>query len=167
MIKILDLDSEEIIRLYKLITHYSGNVFNYYNDLIISRKMINHLPTATCLPFSKRIFMTVNNKIFPCERIGHQYALGEVVDTGINIDCKQIAEKYNSYFDSLRKLCLSCYHNRYCTQCLFDIDDLDGKPFCNQKGTMEQLQWYLNESLKTLYNTPFLYRRIMTEIIEK
>lgn len=167
MIKILDLDSEEIIRLYKLITHYSGNVFNYYNDLIISRKMINHLPTATCLPFSKRVFMTVNNKIFPCERIGHQYALGEVVDTGINIDCKQIAEKYNSYFDSLRKLCLSCYHNRYCTQCLFDIDDLDGKPFCNQKGTMEQLQWYLNESLKTLYNTPFLYRRIMTEIIEK
>ncbi len=167
MIKILDLDSEEIIRLNKLVTHYSGNVFNSYNDLIINRKMIKHLPTATCLPFSKRIFMTVNNKIFPCERIGHQYALGEVTDLSVNIDCKQIAEKYNSYFDSLRRLCLKCYHNRYCTQCLFDIYDLGGKPFCNQKGSMKQLQWYLDESLKTLYNAPFLYRRIMTEIIEK
>lgn len=36
--------------------------------------------------------MTVNNKIFPCERIGHQYALGKVESNRVIIDCEDIAK---------------------------------------------------------------------------
>lgn len=71
ILKTLDLGSDEANMLQSFIFHYCGNVYESYNDLLIKNNEVEHLPTSTCMPFSRRIFMTVNNKIFPCERIGH------------------------------------------------------------------------------------------------
>lgn len=35
------------------------------------------IPTGTCIPLVKRMFVTVTGKILPCERIGQQFALGK------------------------------------------------------------------------------------------
>ena len=55
---------------------YSGFVYRDYTDLLYDKKEAKSVPTGTCLPFSKKMFVTVNSKILPCERIGHQFALG-------------------------------------------------------------------------------------------
>jgi len=48
------------------------------------------------MPFSKKNFVTVNGKLLPCERIGHNYALGQLSKTGLNIDFEKIASINNA-----------------------------------------------------------------------
>lgn len=86
MHRVLDLDFGPLRQLQRFIFHYSGNTYDDYNALIIRKDKLKRLPTATCIPFSKRIFMTVNNKIFPCEKVGHQYFTFSITLTNIT-DC--------------------------------------------------------------------------------
>lgn len=165
MERVLDLNFVPLKQLQRFIFHHSGNTYDDYNTLLIKKEKVSRVPTATCFPFSKRIFMTVNNKIFPCEKIGHQYALGEVTEDEVKIDCEYIAEKYNGYYDSLRKQCSNCLIQKNCTQCMFEIPNLENKPICNKMGTRQMLQEYLNRNMKILHDRPELYKRILDEII--
>ncbi len=165
MERVLDLDFGPFKQLQHFIFHHSGNTYDDYNALLIKKEKVSRVPTATCFPFSKRIFMTANNKIFPCEKIGHQYALGEVTEDEVKIDCEYIAEKYNAYYDSLRKQCSNCLLQKNCTQCMFEIPNLENKPICNKMGTRPMLQEYLNRNMKILHDRPELYKRILDEII--
>ena len=65
---------------------YSGFVFKDYTDLLFDRNEQKRLPTGTCIPFSKKMYVTVNGKILPCERIGHQFALSEITGTEVRLD---------------------------------------------------------------------------------
>lgn len=161
----LGLDYGKLKQLQHFIFHYNGNIFDNYNDLLIKRKNIQRLPTATCVPFSKRIFMTVNAKIYPCEKIGHQFVLGEITDKEVKIDCEYIAQKYNSYYRSLEKQCMGCYYQKHCQQCMFDIQDLDTNPVCDQKATKPMLDEYIKSNMDILAKEPHLYKRIMTELV--
>ena len=51
-----------------------------YNELLYKEmtKEEEFLPTGTCIPFSRKLFVTVNGKILPCERIGHNNFLGSI-----------------------------------------------------------------------------------------
>lgn len=84
---------------------YSGYVFKNYTDLLFDKSGQKMLPTGTCLPFEKKMYVTVNGKILPCERIGHQFALGEITDTEVKLDVEAIADKYNAYFAKFEKQC--------------------------------------------------------------
>lgn len=165
MKRVLDLNFVPLRQLQNFIFHYTGNTYDDYNTLLVKKNKVSHLPTATCIPFSKRIFMTVNNKILPCEKIGHQYSLGAVTEDGVKINCECIAKKYNSYYDSLRKQCNNCFFKMNCVQCMFDIQNLEKKPVCNKMGNIEMLHEYLQRNMKILYENPRLYKRIMDEII--
>lgn len=165
MKKVLGLEFGELRQLQRFIFRYSGNFYDNYNELLVTHKRITHLPSATCMPFSKRIFMTVNNKIFPCEKIGHQYVLGEVTDTGVKIDIEQVANKYNGYYDALQKQCDHCYNKLHCTQCLFSITDLDNHPVCEYFSDEQSFDKYVRKNMEILADQPQLYRRIMKEIL--
>lgn len=123
--EVLGLEYGEYKRLQKFILNYCGNLYDNYNYLLVRDTCAEKLPTGTCFPFSRRIFMTVNNKIFPCERIGHQYSLGLVTNEGVQIDCVYIPHKYNTYYNKLNNQCSRCYFRQYCSQCMFSIEDLD------------------------------------------
>lgn len=164
MKQILDLNSGESRSLQHFIFHYSGNVYRNYNELLLKKKEIRYIPTATCYPFSKKIFMTVNNKIFPCERIGHQYSLGKVTEKGVEIDCEEVARKYNGYYDSLRKQCATCYQGGHCVQCIYIIKDLENKPTCQGFLNKQNFERYLQEKIAQLSQHPELYKRIMEEV---
>ena len=68
---------------------HSEHAYRDYNELLFGKAKQDEeltIPTGTCLPFGKKIFVTVNGKILPCERIGHQFALGHVDDLGVHLD---------------------------------------------------------------------------------
>lgn len=161
----LGLDYGKLKQLQHFIFHYNGNIYDNYNELLIKRKDMRRLPTATCIPFSKRIFVTVSGKIYPCERIGHQFVLGEITDKEVKIDCEYIAQKYNAYYKSLEKQCIKCYYQKHCHQCIFDIQNLDTNPVCDQKATKQMLDEYIKNNMNILAKEPHLYKRIMTELI--
>lgn len=164
MKRILDLNSGENKSLQHFIFHYSGNIYRNYNELLLKKKEIRYIPTATCYPFSKKIFMTVNNKIFPCERIGHQYSLGIVTEKGVEIDCDEVARKYNGYYDSLRKQCATCYQGGHCIQCIYIIKNLETKPVCQGYMNRQSFENYLQNRIIQLSQHPELYKRIMEEV---
>ncbi len=144
---------------------YSGNVFKTYNDLIFDTSKQILLPTGTCFPFSKKLFVTVNGKILPCERIGHQYTLGHVTDDRVIIDFENISKKYEYWLSKFVKQCTQCFNRKACTQCMFNIDELDEKPICKGFMNKELFKKYVNAQMSYLSENPHLYKKIMKEVL--
>ena len=144
---------------------YSGFVFRNYNDLFFEQQGIKTLPTGTCIPFSKKMFVTVNGKILPCERIGHQHALGEITDTGIQLDFEKIAKKYNQYYSKIKEQCIYCFIKRSCIQCIFNLEDLETSCRCRGFTNEQSFRNYVNSQLHFLSQHPEDYYRIMEEVI--
>lgn len=144
---------------------YSGNYIKNYNGFFCDKESEKWIPTGTCVPFGKRIFLTAGGKIFPCERIGHQHALGFVDKTGVHLDFNEIASKYNQYYDNLRSQCSNCYRLKHCLQCIFYIDNIEYNPIC--KGYFNEMSFkkYLSDSIDFLSKNSKLYKKIMTEVI--
>jgi uncharacterized protein len=144
---------------------YSGFVFKDYTDLLFDRSKQKPLPTGTCIPFSKKMFITVNGKILPCERIGHQFALGEITDTEIKLDTEAIAEKYNIWYAKFENQCGKCRNTKSCIQCMFNVSDLDGKPVCHGYMNEESFRNYVNAQMQFLEKHPEAYQKIMEEVL--
>jgi uncharacterized protein len=145
---------------------YSGFVFKDYTDLLFDRsKQQKTIPTGTCLPFTKKMYVTVNGKILPCERIGHQFALGEITDTEVKLNMEAIADKYNTYYEKLEKQCDKCKNTKACIQCMFNLTDLDGKPVCHGFMNEESFRNYVNAQMHFLERNPDAYKKLMEEVI--
>lgn len=144
---------------------YSGLVFRDYTDLFFDRSDIKPIPTGTCLPFSKKMFVTVNGKILPCERIGHQFALGSITQAKIDLDLKWIADKYNGYYSKLETQCNRCKNVKTCIQCIYNITDIDGKPICFGYMDEKDFKNYVNRQMHFLAENPEAYKKIMEEVV--
>jgi len=159
------MDSPSIRELCLFLHQYSGNVFRTYNDIIISKKEKEVLPTGTCMPFERKMYVTVNGKILPCERIGHQFSLGNVTDTEVFLDIENIAHRYNSWFQKLSAQCTQCFNTQACIQCMFFIDNLDDKPVCRGFMSEKAFHKYVSAQFSYLKEHPYLYKEIMEDII--
>ena len=65
---------------------HSGNVYYDYNELLYDWEEANFIPTGTCFPFFKKMFVTAQGKIMQCERINHIHSLGLVKEDGVFLD---------------------------------------------------------------------------------
>ncbi len=142
---------------------------NYYisNINALLHNVEKQLPTATCTPFSKKIFLTNRNKLLPCERVNYKYSLGRMHEK-VEIDVSDITQRYNYYYNHLIKFCQICYLYRFCGTCLFqedNIDNVDNESFvCNGFHDLEAfknklhyiytfLEKYPNDFFNILENT--------------
>ena len=142
----------EVMDVSLFILKYSGNVFRRYSDFFTTEK-VKRTPTGTCMPFSKKMFVTVNGKILTCEKIGQTYGVGHVSDQSIEVDFDTIAEKYNAYYERIQKQCKQCYFLDSCIQCIYNLKNLDSKPICegfmNQSAfrkRLNKIMYYLGEN---------------------
>jgi uncharacterized protein len=154
------------IRSIGLFIHkHSGSVFRNYNDLVYSGRKRRKTPTGTCLPFSKKMFVTVNGKILPCERIGQQFGLGYVDEEKVLLDVDDIANKYNDYYEKIRKQCTTCFNADGCQQCIFHLNIDDDKPYCQGYFNKDDFSQYLSSHISYLEDKPETYSRIMREVV--
>ncbi|WP_165042829.1 radical SAM peptide maturase [Dysgonomonas sp. ZJ709] len=145
---------------------YSNFVFRDYNELLYGKQTKITIPTGTCMPFSKKVFMTVNGKILPCERIGHQFALGIVTDDSVEINFEYIVNKYNVYYTKIDKQCKLCYNRNTCIQCIFNLPDINEKrPICHGYMNQKDFEAYQNAQISFLANNPEEYFRLMEDVI--
>ncbi|MDR2126767.1 MAG: radical SAM peptide maturase [Prevotellaceae bacterium] len=145
---------------------YSGNTFRDYNDLFIDKNELRYRPTGTCTPFGKKIFLTVNGKIIQCERIDHNFAVGNVENGKVNLDFDYIVNRFNAYLDKLSKQCKVCYRKKSCTQCMYYIPDIDNnKPVCHGFMNKTDFENYKSYCMSHLAKKPYLYKKLMTEIL--
>jgi uncharacterized protein len=160
------VNSPDMRSLAIFMKQHSGVFFSSYIDLFNETDKDLSIPTGTCLPFSKKMFITVNGKILPCERIGHRFSLGTVTEKSVNINTKLISAKYNAYFNKLKNKCSSCYRNHSCSQCIFNLDDIDElKPKCKGYLNYEMFAEYFSQIISYLETHPDLYSTIINKII--
>lgn len=149
------------------IMEYSDFVYKDYNELLYGKKILsNTTPTGTCMPFGKKIFVTVNGKLLPCERIGHQFTLARIKNQEIEIDFQAIADKYNTYYAKLDTQCTKCHNKKICTQCIFNLPDIEKeKSICYGYMTKKEFSIYENTQLNFLVNNPEEYFHIMEDVL--
>jgi len=162
-------DREKILKtpfvknLSTFIHRYSGYVFKKYDQIINKKESVHFVSTGTCEPFEKKIFITTNGKILPCERILQTYYLGKVDEEGVHIDFREIANKYNLYYKKILAGCNSCACSNGCSICIFNLNLHEDKPRCDIQMSTEKFIDYLQKSLSLLEETPKFYSRIMRD----
>jgi len=154
-----------IQELSNFIHSYTPTCYKDYNDLLYRNSDATRIPTGTCIPFSKKVFISVKGKILPCERIGHEYALAEIKDGAINIDFDDIAARYNHWFHLLEDQCQKCYRSYNCSQCIFQLNDLNTHPKCNGFSSYISYSKYLKRHLDKLEKNPKIYTRIYNKVV--
>lgn len=154
-------NSSENLQLRSLVHGYTGNMYKSLNDLLKNRNSIFHMPSGTCIAFYKKVFITVNGKIFPCEKIGQNFPLGFVTNENVNIDFDYITSLYDSMYKPLLKLCKQCYHQVNCSQCVFNIYDKskNGKLYCPTFVNKKAMEDYLRVNFNYIENNPVEYEK--------
>ena len=144
----------------------TGNICFKYNDLIIDKAQLSLPVTGTCIPFSKKMFITVKGRILPCERINHEFALGQVTDEGVELDFEAIAKQHNDYVFRYAKQCEKCGNRTACMQCVYQIDDIhDPNTRCRGFCTEAQKEKQNEQCLRYLSEHPELYKRLLNEVV--
>lgn len=144
---------------------YSGNYYRDYTDLLFDKENLIYIPTGTCLPFSKKMFVTVNGKILPCERIGHQFGLGQVTEQQVELDPAEIARKYNEYYQKMESHCSHCRNKLSCIQCLFNLKNVDKTPICYGFMNETMMMQFKEQQLQFMREHPGVYREIMEKVL--
>jgi uncharacterized protein len=148
----------------KFIQAHNDSCFRNYNEMLVARTDMKRYPSGTCLPLWSKVYMTVNNKLMACEKIGHQYAFGRVTDCGVELDFDGIAANHNSCFGRLARLCRRCHLADSCSVCVYyqKMDPLKSKcpSFMNARDFEEHFASYMSY----LEYHPSLCSRILEDI---
>ena len=141
-------------------------LFFFYRDYysLLNPELSCRLPSGTCIPFSKKVYITANGSILQCERIGHSHVLGRVTASGVAIDFQEIAGKVNAFADEISKLCARCYDHRSCLQCGFYVERENGQLKCPKFKTEEAYRRELVRRISDLERNPSGYQKILKEI---
>jgi uncharacterized protein len=137
-----------------------NNSFIDYNSLLVEKNK-TRIPTGTCLPFFKRMFVSANGIILPCENVSHDNPFGYVNEKGVHIDTEKIAAIYNNAFKQLSNQCKKCYGKEICSECIFQME----KKFeCTQVVKKNDLKEKFSRAMTLIENNPELYSRMMKEV---
>jgi uncharacterized protein len=145
--------------------HQSGNIFYTYNQLLFQSQAEHELSTGTCTPFAKRLFVTVDGKILPCERIDHDFSLGCVHDDFVELNYQYIADMHNHYTSKLENQCVVCVIGNDCPRCVYQIDGIREKePHCTSFCTKETAKREQEQMNNYLRQYPHFYEKVLNEV---
>jgi uncharacterized protein len=122
------------------------------------------IPTGTCIPLSKRMFVSFDGKIHPCEKVNRDYPLGEInLDGTISIDSKKIAEGFLNMLSALKPICQQCYLQLCCTKCMLCFNGAK----CEDFTSKQKFTSLLSQTFSYIENHPNIIQLIKDNIIIK
>lgn len=163
------IDDPNVFRMAIFIYNWIDGLNNdYYEDILTKRvAKKKKVPGGACLPFQKKLFVTVNGKILPCERINQDFYLGFVDDNGINMDFKQISGQYNLFYDRIRKQCEVCYSSEHCSQCFLQLDYFPQNSNCHAFTNETTFTKKIKTLVGMFEKRPELFYEILSDVIIK
>ena len=161
----LFMENPNTYSVWEYLYKHSGNFYNNYSQLMFDVEKLDFPPTGTCLPFTKKMFVTVAGKILPCEKIGHQFALGTVDDEKVDLDLERVAELHNHRIFKYLGQCNTCALSKTCGVCVYEAQEhLGNDGSCKQYTTKSNFEIQGIRRLQYLNKHPELYDRILTEV---
>lgn len=78
-----------------------------------------------CIPGVQKLFVTVEGKFYPCERVSEIYDTTNIgnIDTGLDIDKIKALSNIQDY---TFEICRECWAYSFCEICLTGVEDADG-----------------------------------------
>lgn len=159
------LDDADSVTYHKMLMNYGGNWHETFLDLFGLKSVIRYIPTGTCRPFERKLFLTVHGKILPCEKIGHGYAIATLIKGKLNLDCEAVAKYYSSMYKKVIGNCSRCHLKRTCGQCLFLLKEKDGRLICPGIQTDAKLRKEFSTFLTYAEQNPGDYERLLSSIV--
>lgn len=152
--------------LCEFLLWYGDNQFFNYESFLYSNNSFIQAHTGTCFPFSRKIYISADQKILVCERVGHQFALGDIKNGEVLLNVENVANIYNKYYDKLYEQCRDCYMINGCHQCIFQLDDLNSEqPICHMRHTEREIENYLKLHIDLLESREIGFGKIFKESI--
>lgn len=137
------------------------NTYDKEIDLLEKRHII---PTGTCIPFTKRMFISYDGKIHPCEKVNRDFPLGEVQRDGtISIDFRKIADEFMNKLSVLRPTCQQCYLQLCCTKCMLCFNEEK----CEDFTSKSKFSSLLSHTISYIENHPNIVSVLKNNIIIK
>ena len=161
----LEIEDNKSLNYHSMIMYHCGNRYQTYTDMFESESDEKYLPTGTCKPFERKLFLTVNGKILPCERIGQEHVLAWLKDGKLEMDYAAIARYYSSMYQKVIKNCMHCVLKKHCGQCMMLLKEKDGKLTCPQIRGGAYLQKRFSDFLSYAEQNPGDYERLLSSLI--
>jgi len=150
----------EIKEIFLFLRSVCSNSYTDYLSLLVDEKK-KVLPTGTCLPFSKRMFVSAKGAILPCENVSPDNAFGYITEHGVDLDTEKIAATYNHAFKELENQCNNCYGKDVCALCIFQMPT---QYKCHEIFSKKAIQEKFSRAVTFIENNPELYTRLMEEV---
>lgn len=145
---------------------FTDNTYTSYRDLFRSADKEAYIPTGTCPPFQRKLFLTVNGKILPCEKVGQYVPLGYVRDGKVALDLEQIIDFYHQKYEQLITRCSQCFQWKHCGLCIYYMKEINGKLKCpGFQSKTEAAKVYCSSFLSYLEAHPQAYGKVMNELL--
>ena len=147
--------------VYKYIKNYHTTIYSNYSDILVNRKREKtYCPTATCVPFYKKIHMSVDGLIYPCERTSRNFKFGQVSEDEVVINYDEIVQKVNEKYNQIQNLCDVCERKLYCQLCIFTSQELDKPIKCSNFSSVQIDNSVFVEKLE---NNPELFKYLIED----
>lgn len=101
--------------------------------------------------------MSVNGKIYPCERIGNDFKFGIIENGKVKIYYDDILESYNQLFKRFAKICGNCKAIEFCSVCA--VSDTTGYEVCERSKPKN-----ISEIISFFEAKPQTLKKIIKEI---
>jgi len=151
--------------LNTFVQRYSGNIYADYNDFVMDKMAHPVKPTGTCFPFERKLFLTANGKVLPCERIGQTRPLGFVDKDKVDMDYEEVANLLNRYFDRFQSQCGTCCDSESCEVCIFTIEGGPSDCTCQHWKSSSTFGRFAARQMGELEKKRYLYNRMTKRVV--
>jgi len=157
----ITIKNPEIYSMFRFITTHSNYIYSSYFHLLNQGRLQKRLPTGTCIPFERKLFLTSDGKILPCERIGQLQELGRVENNKVHLNTNEISEKLNGYYSTIKDLCSNCYMFNSCDQCLFQTNPETNSKYCSLFTNYSTANSYFKKHLSIFEKNSDVYTKVV------
>lgn len=150
------------IPIHKQIAHILTKLLqgSYIFEWQFNEEDAPKMPTSTCIPFTKKLYVTATGDLIQCEKIDRSAPLGKVQKDKVLIDTEAIATQFNRKIYNNIRQCSKCYFQQACNQCVFLIDK-----HCSQFMSQEMFANKLSEVFTYIENNPSVVELIKNNLI--
>lgn len=116
-----------------------------HKRLLLDNPVKQYGMNGCCVPGHRRLYITVDGKFYPCERIGNVPSLGNV-DEGFNIP--KINKFYvKDFINEAKKYCKNCWAVNLCSVCYTNCYDKNGIHYSYRHEKCISERFYIQSAL--------------------
>lgn len=124
---------------------------------------VSTIPSGTCIPFSKRLFVSYNGQIHPCEKVNREHPLGEIKGNKVIMNLSSIAENFMFLLNQYKPKCQQCYLQSCCTKCILCFNE----GLCEDFTSYSKFKNLLSKTISYIEKHPKIIQLLEENIIIK